>query len=594
MVANNIPMTLDYLNEKLEQLPAHLKQFMVPQHYEDYTPVNHAVWRYVMRLNTDYLSRVAHEAYLEGLKKTGITLERIPSIKEMNQILGEIGWAACTVDGFIHPQAFMEFQEHKVLVIAADIRQLNHIEYTPAPDIIHEAAGHAPIIADPAYADYLRYFGKIGCRAFSSAKDFELFEAIRHLSIIKEDPYTPAEDIARGEARIAELSANLGEPSEMSLIRRLHWWTVEYGLTGTPQDPKIYGAGLLSSIGESESCMKDSVKKIPYGIGAAQVDFDITKPQPQLFVTPDFEHLTKVLDEFADTMALRRGGVYGLGLALDSGSLATVEFSGGAAVSGVLAAYETDASGEVACIQMQGPVAIAHNGQQLPGHGTGYHAHGFGSAAGMLKETDILPENLSEGDLAALDICLDKPASLTFRSGVSVHGTPVSFTRTPEGKLMLISFKDCRVEWNGKTLFDPAWGIYDMAVGSKISSAYSGAADPFTYPVELRMPADKTHKVEYDADTHRLFGLYRQVRDVREGRLPAMVLHHIWEQLSADYPSDWLCALEIYEYLSSSSTEEQLRNRIYAYLTDLAGEKEEYRKLIHNGLKLAGAKPITV
>jgi phenylalanine-4-hydroxylase len=42
----------------------------------------------------------------------------------------------------------------------------------------------------------------------------------------------------------------MGELSEMAQIRNLHWWTVEYGLIGT-DNPKIYGAGLLSSIGES-------------------------------------------------------------------------------------------------------------------------------------------------------------------------------------------------------------------------------------------------------------------------------------------------------------------------------------------------------
>ena len=73
----------------------------------------------------------------------------------MNRILKEIGWAVVAVDGFIPPNAFMEFQTNNVLVIASDIRQLKHIEYTPAPDIIHEASGHAPIIANPDYADFL-------------------------------------------------------------------------------------------------------------------------------------------------------------------------------------------------------------------------------------------------------------------------------------------------------------------------------------------------------------------------------------------------------------------------------------------------------
>lgn len=98
----------------------------------------------------------------------------------------------------------------------------------------------------------------------------------------------------------------------MALIRNLHWWTVEYGLIGTLDDPKIYGAGLLSSIGESAWCMTDKVKKLPYDIKAAFQDFDITKPQPQLFVTPNFAHLSLVLEEFANTMALRAGGLNGI------------------------------------------------------------------------------------------------------------------------------------------------------------------------------------------------------------------------------------------------------------------------------------------
>src|SRR3972149_3075871 len=138
-------------NQALRSLPHHLMQFIVAQQYQRYTPIDHAVWRYVMRQNFNFLKDNAHPAYVEGLKKTGISIEKIPSIVEMNEILDKIGWAAVTVDGFIPPAAFMEYQAYKVLVIAADMRQINHIEYTPAPDIIHEAAGHAPIIADPEY-----------------------------------------------------------------------------------------------------------------------------------------------------------------------------------------------------------------------------------------------------------------------------------------------------------------------------------------------------------------------------------------------------------------------------------------------------------
>src|SRR5690606_12940484 len=108
-------------NPLIDRLPKHLKQFIKPQDYEDYTPINQAVWRYVMRKNVAYLSAVAHESYLEGLRKTGLEIDRIPNMYGMNRILKEIGWAAVAVDGFIPPNAFMEFQAYNVLVIASDI-----------------------------------------------------------------------------------------------------------------------------------------------------------------------------------------------------------------------------------------------------------------------------------------------------------------------------------------------------------------------------------------------------------------------------------------------------------------------------------------
>ncbi|MDP6909737.1 MAG: phenylalanine 4-monooxygenase, partial [Flavobacteriales bacterium] len=145
---------MDKYQQVVDDLPEHLRHYVVDQNYDRYTTIDHALWRYVMRLNYNFLNRTAHPSYMNGLKQTGIDIERIPDIREMNEVLGKIGWGAVCVDGFIPPSAFMEFQAHNVLVIAADIRQLKHIEYTPAPDIIHEAAGHAPIIADPEYAEY--------------------------------------------------------------------------------------------------------------------------------------------------------------------------------------------------------------------------------------------------------------------------------------------------------------------------------------------------------------------------------------------------------------------------------------------------------
>ena len=145
-------------NVHLQKLPNHLLQYIVDQDYSKYTSVDQAVWRYVMRQNVSYLPSVCHGSYLEGLNKTGLDIESIPSMYGMSRILKNIGWYAVAVDGFIPPTIFMEFQAHNVLVIAADIRRINHIGYTPAPDILHEAAGHAPIIPDEKYSKYLQLF----------------------------------------------------------------------------------------------------------------------------------------------------------------------------------------------------------------------------------------------------------------------------------------------------------------------------------------------------------------------------------------------------------------------------------------------------
>ena len=296
---------ISYDNAAVASCPKHLLQFAVDQRYDDYTSVDHAVWRFIMRQNIFFLKEYAHKVYFQGLLNTGISFDRIPRIQEMNDILAKIGWGAVAVDGFIPPAAFMEFQAYKVLVIACDMRQIHHIEYTPAPDIVHEAAGHAPIIVDREYSEYLQRFGEVGAKAMSSKKDFELYQAIRHLSILKERPNADPKEVEEATKLVEHRQKTLGEPSEMALLSRLHWWTVEYGLIGPLENPKIYGAGLLSSIGESVSCLEPTVKKIPYSIDAQTCAFDITTKQPQLFVCRDFQHLRRVLEEFASKMAFR-------------------------------------------------------------------------------------------------------------------------------------------------------------------------------------------------------------------------------------------------------------------------------------------------
>lgn len=571
-------------NPLIDRLPKHLKQFIKPQVYDDYTPINQAVWRYVMRKNVDYLSKVAHNSYLEGLQKTGLEIDNIPNMYGMNRILKEIGWAAVAVDGFIPPNAFMEFQAYNVLVIACDIRQLEHIEYTPAPDIIHEGAGHAPIIANPEYAEYLRRFGEIGCKAISSARDYELYEAIRLLSILKEAEDTPAEEIKKAEEQVDFLQNNMGELSEMSRIRNLHWWTVEYGLIGTVDNPKIYGAGLLSSIGESAWCMTDNVKKIPYDISAADQSFDITKPQPQLYVTSDFAHLSSVLEEFANKMALRTGGLSGIKKLINSNALGTIELSTGLQVSGVFTNVIED-EGKPVYVQTTGKTALSHREKELVGHGTEYHAEGFGSPIGKLKGINLAIEEMSPRDLRAYDIYEGEQVTLEFEGNIKVVGEIVTGTRNLQGEILLIKFKNCTVTHNDTVLFQPEWGIYDMAVGKKVISAFSGPADVNSFDMINHVPSSQTIKQKKSTEREELEKLYLSVRNIREGKPAATTLKEAFASVSAGHPNDWLLSVEIAE-LAKKEGNSDLVDKVLNHLEKVKTNRPEIVHLVDNGLEL--------
>jgi len=602
-------------NPLLDRLPPHLKQYIKPQDYESYTPVNQAVWRYVMRKNVDYLKKVSHESYSEGLKKTGISIDKIPSMYGMNRILKEIGWAAVAVDGFIPPNAFMEFQAYKVLVIASDIRQLENIEYTPAPDIIHEAAGHAPIIASPDYAEYLRRFGEIGAKAISSAHDINMYEAVRELSILKESPLpTTSEDgdvntalnnhllkIEKAEKHLEELQNKKVKPSEISLIRNLHWWTVEYGMIGTVENPKIYGAGLLSSIGESEWCMKKEVKKIPYSIEAAYQDFDITKPQPQLYVTPDFAYLQEVLEEFANTMAVRKGGWRGLKKLIKSKQLGTIEISTGLQISGRFSRMIKNDDNEVVYFETEGETALSYREKEVIGHGISRHTNGFRSPLGKLKGINLAIENMGPRDLQAYNFYDGKAISFEFESGITVKGMNVTGIRNLRGELMLIQFTDCTVKYKDEILFSPDMGDFDMAVGKEIISAFAGAADFNSFNL-VNHVADNTIKPkEISSDEHIQNTVYTEVRNMRaDGKLLPKnctdveaseflekyesPLKWIFKVTSSKFTNDWLAPLEIYELIAPLKNE--FSNEVYQHLMDIKSRKPSVAKLIDNGLYL--------
>ena len=570
-------------NEVTKKLPIYLHEFIVKQPYEDYTAQDHAIWRYVMRLNLNYLPKVAHHYYLDGIERTGITIDRIPEMEGMNRILKDIGWAAVSVDGFIPPNAFMEFQAYNVLVIASDIRNIDQIAYTPAPDIIHEAAGHAPIIGNPEYAEYLRRFGEIGSKAISSPKDYEIYEAVRKVSILKEDPEADQESIENALMELQKIQENMGELSEMAQLRNLHWWTVEYGLIGTLDNPKIYGAGLLSSIEESKLCLLNKVEKRNYTIDAAQVNFDITKTQPQLFVTPNFAHLSYILEKFADKMALRTGGLNGVEKLIESQNIGTVELSTGLQISGLFSKV-ISFENKVIYIQTLGQTALASREKELNGHSIQQHPDGFGSPIGKLENTNLAIEDMSPKDLEIYGICEGKQVHLHFEGGINVCGEIITGKRDVRGKIILISFKKCTVTFGDMVLFKPEWGVYDMAVGKKVISAFAGPACPNSFNNLYKVSKTKSRKPSSNNLQKKLYTLYENLRFMRENsRMEDPSLLNILNELKENHPKDWLLCLEMYELVYGKGL--KIEKDIQEHLDKLKSIST-INKLISDGIQL--------
>jgi phenylalanine-4-hydroxylase len=558
----------------VQEIPDYLRPFIVEQDASLYTPIDHASWRFILKISRRFFSEHAHEKYLSGLEETGISLERIPLISEMNERLKKFGWRAVAVSGFIPPAVFMEFLSLGVLPIACDMRKLENLAYTPAPDIVHEAAGHAPIIADEEYAAYLHNYGEISRKAIFSTQDLAVYQAVRKLSDVKENPASTPQEIKAAQAELDRAGAAVDHVSEATQLARMSWWTIEYGLVGSPKNPKLYGAGLLSSVSESYHCLGSEIKKIPFTLDCINMSYDITKPQPQLYLAKDFGSLNVVLEQLADTMAFRRGGMESLQKALKSGTVTTALLDSGVQISGVLSRVR-EKNGEAIYLQYQGPSQLSYAHRELEGHGTSYHSQGFGTAIGHLE---------SGRNPASLKLQAGRDQELKFQSGIKIRGK-LKTVIEQNGHSVVLSFDQCTVTLGSEVLFDPSWGNFDLACGSKVISVFAGAADRKNYLASTGgfKQEPQRPKTNLTAENRELNELYARVRKIRENGSVSRdaELEAIWAELKKKYPQDWLLPIEILELSPGASFATAIREQLEL----LSGQSSENRELIRRGLE---------
>jgi phenylalanine-4-hydroxylase len=543
-----------------ERVPPHLRHLIVQQDYARYTAVDQAVWRFVLLQGRARLEHAAHAAYGDGLAQTGISVERIPRIAEMDEHLAPFGWGAVCVDGFIPPRAFQELQSLSILPIAADMRTAAHLVYTPAPDIIHEAAGHAPILPDPVYAAYLRRVGAAGARAFTLPEDTAIDSAIYALSEVKEALSATPEQVQRAEQALLDARGTVRRVSEASRLSRLYWWTAEYGLVGTPRDYKLYGAGLLSSLWESFACHDPRVRKPALSARCAEVDYDVTRPQPQLFIASSFEHLHEVLDEVVRELPSARGGEDALAEALSAGEIATITLEGGVVLHGVLSSRSASAGRSTVLVVSGGARASLGD---------------FGARAGrvyvVLGDSRRAIAGLRPGRVA-----------LQLAQGASLVGeVREAKLEADRGSALLVM--ESGLLGAGAQLKLAPGDVVALADGAL--GAHAGAPTDFFPQTELpRTLVPKAHTVP--PREQGLVALYEQSLAALRSTLGADVVpvfERVHRELGQSFPDDWLLRWNLLESLQKLDAGASLAARLRQELEELEVHYG-YRQPIASGL----------
>ena len=562
---------------KINQIPSHLRKYTVPQNYKKYTPEDQAVWRFIMKGISYNLSFYGHKGALEGFKETGISSKKIPKISDISKKLKKFGWGAACISGFIPPRAFMEFQKYKILPIASELRVIDHIFYTPAPDIVHEAVGHVPFLTNKDFSKFLENYASTVLKSISSKEDMDRYEAIRILSDLKEKPGVRQSQIKKAEKKLEEVVKNISYVSESAKLSRLIWWTSEYGLIGTPKNPKIYGAGLISSIGEGAHIKK--TKTLPLTKKCLDYSFDITDYQPQLFVCKNFKQLQKILDEVLKDLSFKRGGEKGVKEALKAQTLNTVELNSGLQISGVLERMESEKR-KPCFLKFKGPVQLGFKGKQLKGHGRKRHGHGYSTPLGfvskkklhLFKSEDLKKEGLEKG----------KTVKMKFKGGITLKGKLKDFLYE-KNRLLVLTFTDCLIKDKKKeVLYQPSWGEFDLAVGDEVISVFSGLLDPVAYKLKDDFKPSKVPKKTYSKKQKEIFEIYKEIEALKGGKKEiSKKLKPLLSKIKGKKGS-WLMGLELLDKLKRYP---DLKKEVLKSLKDIKKTEVQEKKVFSLGLK---------
>ncbi|MFZ1699882.1 MAG: phenylalanine 4-monooxygenase [Pyrinomonadaceae bacterium] len=224
----------------------------------DYTDAEQGVWRHVAGELEELHQKHASPFYLRAKRDLGISNDRIPQLTGMNRRLRELtNFRLAPVEGLVDTRAFLSWLSYRTMLSTQYIRHHSRPEYTPEPDIVHEAIGHIPMFTNPAFADYSQFVGH---------------------------------------------GARIANDRQLDELGRLYWFTVEFGLVEHEGDIKAYGAGLLSSFGELEHAFSDKVERRKFDLEQViNHEFTYSDMQPILYIIPSYAELKEVTRKYIES-----------------------------------------------------------------------------------------------------------------------------------------------------------------------------------------------------------------------------------------------------------------------------------------------------
>ena len=254
----------------LERPPESAPDWTVPQNWVRFTADEHAVWDTLFARQTAMLPGRASEAFLRGVDVLRLSKPGIPDFAELSErLMAATGWRVVAVPGLVPDAVFFDHLANRTFVAGNFIRRADQLDYLEEPDVFHDVFGHVPMLADPVFADYMAAYGRGGQRA--------------------------------------------GSLGALKRLARLYWYTVEFGLVEEAGALRIYGAGIVSSHGESVFALDDpSPNRIGFDLNRVmRTDYRIDDYQQSYFVIPGFDELLRVTVEtdFAPLYAALKGEV---------------------------------------------------------------------------------------------------------------------------------------------------------------------------------------------------------------------------------------------------------------------------------------------